>query len=1010
MRISETCIRRPVFATVMSLVLTLVGIISYDRLSIREYPDIDKPVVTVKTTYRGADAKIIEAQVTKVLEDSLAGIEGIDFMTSISRPEESQVTVVFNLDRDPNSGAADVRDRVGRVRDKLPNEIDEPVIQKVEADARAILYLAFTSDRHSPLEITDYADRYVRDRLQVLDGVAEVRIFGERRYSMRLLLSPDGLAARKLTPQDVVDALQRQNIEVPAGRIESTEREFSVLSQTGLRTVEQFNNLVIKRENGFLIRLSDVGHAEIGPQDIRRIVRYNGETAIALGVVKQATSNPLDVSKAVYTALPSVKASLPEGMDVSIAYDSTVYINESIKNVYQTILEAVALVVLIIFFFLRSIRAVLVPLVTIPVSLVGACALMYAFGFSINTLTLLSMVLAIGLVVDDAIVMLENIHRHMEEGLSPVDAAMAGSREIGFAIVAMTLTLAAVYVPVGFMSGATGRLFTEFAWVLAGAVLVSGFVALSLSPMMCSRFLRPGQEERANAASKAVERALKGLAHTYTRALGFCLRARPLVLLAGLLVAAGSYPLFSELKSELAPYEDQGLVRLFYLAPEGSTINYTDKYAYRFEALVEAIPEVAHYFAVSGYPVVSQGLVFLNMKPWDERTRNVQQIAKELAPKADANPGLRAFPILPPPLGQARHSKPVELIIQTVQPYETLNEWVGKIVAKLEDNPRLANLDSDLKLNSPQLDIKIQRDKLLALGIDVTDLGRTLEILLGGRQITRFKRAGEQYDVIVKIADSERTNPSDLRRIHVRNATGEMVQLSNLVTITETVSPKALNHFNKLRAAKISASLAGDYSLAEGLAAVEAAAREVVPTSARIDYSGPSREYKKASTDIYVIFGLALAFIYLVLAAQFESFVDPFIIMLTVPLSLTGALLALYLSDGSLNIYSQVGLVTLIGLITKHGILIVEFANQIHARGKDRFEAALEAAALRLRPILMTTGAMVLGATPLALAAGAGAESRQDIGWVIVGGLLVGTFFTLFVIPVVYSYVARDSR
>jgi len=483
-----------------------------------------------------------------------------------------------------------------------------------------------------------------------------------------------------------------------------------------------------------------------------------------------------------------------------------------------------------------------------------------------------------------------------------------------------------------------------------------------------------------------------------------------LVLLAGLLVAAGSYPLFSELKSELAPYEDQGLVRLFYLAPEGSTINYTDKYAYRFEALVEAIPEVAHYFAVSGYPVVSQGLVFLNMKPWDERTRNVQQIAKELAPKADANPGLRAFPILPPPLGQARHSKPVELIIQTVQPYETLNEWVGKIVAKLEDNPRLANLDSDLKLNSPQLDIKIQRDKLLALGIDVTDLGRTLEILLGGRQITRFKRAGEQYDVIVKIADSERTNPSDLRRIHVRNATGEMVQLSNLVTITETVSPKALNHFNKLRAAKISASLAGDYSLAEGLAAVEAAAREVVPTSARIDYSGPSREYKKASTDIYVIFGLALAFIYLVLAAQFESFVDPFIIMLTVPLSLTGALLALYLSDGSLNIYSQVGLVTLIGLITKHGILIVEFANQIHARGKDRFEAALEAAALRLRPILMTTGAMVLGATPLALAAGAGAESRQDIGWVIVGGLLVGTFFTLFVIPVVYSYVARDSR
>lgn len=1008
MQISEICIKRPVFATVMSLVLILVGIIAYDRLSIREYPAVDKAVVTVKTTYRGADAKIVETQVTKVLESSLAGIEGIDFMNSISRPEQSQVTVVFNLDRDPNSGAADVRDRVGRVRDKLPGEIEEPVIQKAEADARPIMYLAFTSDRHSPPDITDHADRYVKDQLQVVDGVAEVRIFGERRYSMRIWLNPDKLAARGLTPQDVVDALRQQNVEVPAGRIESVDREFSVLSQTDLRTPEQFDNLVIKRQDGFLVRLADVGYAKIGPQDTRRVVRYNGESAIALGVVKQATANPLEVSKAVYTAIPAIQASLPKGMRVAIAYDSTVYIKESMKNVQQTIIEAVALVALIIFFFLRSLRAVLVPLVTIPVSLIGACALMYAFGFSINTLTLLSMVLAIGLVVDDAIVMLENIHRHIEEGLSPMQAAIIGSREIGFAIVAMTLTLAAVYIPVGFMSGATGRLFTEFAWALAGAVIVSGFVALTLSPMMCSKFLRAGDHAQATGISKMIERGLRGLTSGYRSVLGYCLKARPLVLLVGLVVAGAIYPLFTNLKSELAPYEDQGLVRLFYIAPEGSTIDYTDRYAYRFQAMVEAIPEVAHYFAVSGYPVVSQGLVFLNMKPWSERSRSVQAIAKEIAPKAAANPGLLAFPILPPPLGQARHSKPVELIIQTVQPYEKLDAWAKTIMEELEDNPGLANLQSDLKLNSPQLDVQIKRDKLQTLGIEVAALGRTLETLLGGRQVTRFKKNGEQYDVIVQVAGIERTNPDDLRRIHVRGAKGEMVQLSNLVTIKETVSPKELNHFNKLRAAKISANLVGDYSLAEGLAAVEAAARRVIPASARIDYSGPSREFKQASSDIYIVFGLALAFIYLVLSAQFESFRDPLIIMFTVPLAISGALAALWVSGGTVNIYSQVALVTLIGLITKHGILIVEFANQIHDRGKDRFEAVLEAASLRLRPILMTTGAMVLGAVPLAIATGAGAESRQDIGWVIVGGLLVGTFFTLFVIPVAYSYLARS--
>ena len=941
-----------------------------------------------------------------MLEDSLAGVEGIDFMTSISRPESSQISVTFKLDRDPDATAADVRDRVGRVRGRLPDEISEPVIAKVEADARAMMYLAFTSERHTPPQISDYADRYVTDRLQILPGVASVRIFGERRYSMRLWLDPDRLAALGMTPLDVEDALRSQNVEIPAGRIESTNREFSVLSKTGLTTPQQFDDLVLRRGPDYLVRLADVGYAEVGPQDTRRVVRYNGETAIGLGVIKQATANPLDVSRAIYAALPGISATLPEGMQVRVAYDSTIFINESIDNVYHTIAEAVVLVVLIIFLFLRSGRATLIPLVTIPIALVGGCAIMFLLGFSINTLTLLSMVLAIGLVVDDAIVMLENIYRHVEEGATPFEAALKGSGEIGFAIIAMTLTLVAVYVPIGFMAGATGRLFTEFAWTLAGAVLVSGFVALTLSPMMCSRLLKPHSVKHGFFYSMT-ERGLNGLANGYRKLLGLVMRARPAALILGLLVAGAGYPLFANLKAELAPYEDQGIIRLFFSAPEGATIDYTSRYSEQFEPMVDAVPEIERRFVVSGYPTVSQGLIFISLAPWGERDRSAAEIAAALAPQVAQVAGVRAFPILPPSLGQARNSKPVEIVIGTIEPFETLDKWLEEITAKIESFPGLINVDTDLRLNTPQLRIDIARDKVALLGVDVARLGRTVETLLGGREVTRYEQGGEQYDVIVQMADIDRTNPDDLNRIFVKSQNGSLTQLSNLVSLTETVTPKELNHFNQLRSATISANLAPGYSLADGLAVMEKAAREVVPSEARIDYSGQSREYKSSSSDIYLTFVLALAFIFLVLAAQFESFIDPFIIMLTVPLSMTGALLALWLADGTLNIYSQVGLVTLIGLITKHGILIVEFANQMQARGMDPRSAAIEAAVLRFRPILMTTGAMVLGAEPLAIASGAGAQSRHDIGWVIVGGLLVGTFFTLFIIPAVYTYLAR---
>jgi len=1009
MKLSEICIERPVFATVMSLGVILIGIVSYGRLNIREYPNIDPPVVSVQTTYEGASAEIIETQVTQVLEDSLAGIEGINFMTSKSRQETSQITINFNLDRDPSSAAADVRDRVSRVRRQLPDGADESVIQKVEADAQPIMYLAFSSTVHSPMEISDYADRYVKGQLQTLPGVAQIRIFGERRYSMRIWLDPERLAAYRMTPQDVEDALRRQNVEIPAGRIESREREFTVLSETDIRTPEQFGDLILRQSSsGYLVRLGDVGHAEVGPRDERRIVRFNGNSAIAIGIIKQATANPLDVADAVRAQLPNIIASLPDGMITKVAYDKTIFIEESIKNVYVTIGEALLMVMAIIFLFLRSVRATLIPLLTIPVSLIGAFALMDLLGFSINTLTLLAMVLAIGLVVDDAIVMLENIYRHVEEGMAPREAAIKGAGQIGFAVVAMTITLAAVYVPIGFMEGATGRLFTEFALALAGAVLVSGFVALTASPMMCSKLLKPHAQH--GWLYRVTENGFVALISGYRVVLRGALGMRPLVLLIGLAVAGSSTYFFHNLQSELAPFEDQGTIRVFFTAPEGATIEHTDIYGRQLEDIFKKVPEVDRYFVVSGWPVVSQGVGFVRLVPWSERSRSQQDVMRAIAPELRKVPGIRAFPIPAPPLGQGHRSKPIEFVIQTTLPYGELDPIVEKFMAKVGDNSGLINLDSDLKLNQPQLKVKVDRDKVADVGADITTLGRTLETMLGGRQVTRFKREGQQYDVVVQVANIDRNKPDDLSRIYVRGKDGEMIQLSNLLSVRETVAPKELNHFNQLRSVNISANLAEGTALGEALTYMEGVAKEVLPANAQVNYAGQSREFKESSAKIYTTFILALAFIYLVLSAQFESFVGPFIIMLTVPLSITGGLLALWLDGSTLNIYSQVGLVTLIGLITKHGILIVEFANRICDQGRPVMEAVEDAAVIRLRPILMTTGAMVIGAVPLALATGAGAESRRDIGLVIVGGILVGTFFTLFVIPAVYTYLIRNPN
>ncbi|MBR0568503.1 efflux RND transporter permease subunit [Azoarcus sp. L1K30] len=1011
MVISEICIRRPVFATVLSLLLLLVGLMSWTQLSVREYPNIDEPVVTVDTTYAGASAEIVESQVTKPLEDSLAGIEGVDVLSSISRQERSQITVRFRIERNADSAAADVRDRVSRVRRRLPDDVDEPVISKVEADASPIIWVAFSSDRHSALEMSDFATRIIKPRLQTLPGAADARVFGERRYSMRIWLDRDRLAAHGLTAQDVEDAIRRQNVELPAGRIEGEAREFAVVARTDLVDPQQFAAIVVRKAetaDAYAVRIRDIGRVEVAPANERTLVRFMGKPAISLGLIKQSTANPLDLKKGLVEMLPRLLAELPEGMSMTIANDTTVFIERSIASVFSTILEAVLLVAVVCLFFLRNWRAMLIPLVTIPVSLVGAFALMYMLGFSINTLTLLALVLAIGLVVDDAIVVLENIYRHIEEGMAPLAAAFKGAKEIGFAVVAMTITLAAVYAPVAFMTGRTGKLFGEFALTLAGAVLVSGFVALTLSPMMCSKLLR--HERRHGALYLWIERFLEALGAAYRRGLIRMLGLRWVVMLAFALVAGLAVWLLGQLKSELAPVEDRGRVVSIFNGPEGATMDYMARYASQVEDIFARTADVDRYLVISGSPTISQGIAFAGFTGWNERTRSAQAIASELGPKLKAIPGINAFPVLPAAFGQSSRSRPINVVVVSSASYEELGRYTDRIVDEMQGNPGFVSPDTDLKLTKPELGVEVDRERAADLGVSIDVVGRTLETMLGGRQVTRYKREAEQYDVVVQMDAGSRSDPRDIRDIFVRGKAGAMVPLSGLVSVSAGLSPRELNHFGQRRAVAITANLAPGYSMGEALAFVEAASARVLPPGYAIDYDGQSREFKSSSATLAVTFVLALAFIYLVLAAQFESFRDPLIIMLTVPLSMAGALGALRMTGGSLNVYSQIGLVTLVGLITKHGILIVEFANQLRERGEPLGVAIIDASVLRLRPILMTTGAMVLGAIPLALATGAGAESRQQIGWVIVGGLVLGTLFTLFVVPTVYTLLARRER
>jgi multidrug efflux pump len=1005
MQLPELSIRRPVFATVMSLLIVMVGAVAFQGLSVREYPQIDEPTVSVSTTFGGASSEVVESQVTKVLEDSLSGIEGVDVITSSSRPERSQITVRFALSRDPDSAAADVRDKVSRVRQRLPQGIDEPVIAKVEADAFPVVWLAMSSDTHDALQLSDMANRLVKPVLQTAPGAADVRVYGERRYAMRVWIDTDRLAAYRLTVQDVEEALRRSNLEVPAGRIESQQREFNITAATDMQTVTQFRELVIRMVGGVPVRLQDVARVEEGPQDNRSSIRLNGRDSVAVGVIRQATANPLELSAGVRALLPKVQQDLPAGVSVSVANDSSVFIEKSIEAVYITIIEAAVLVALVIFVFLRSVRASIIPLITIPVSLIGSFALMALFGFSINTLTLLALVLAIGLVVDDAIVVLENIHRHIEDGLKPFDAAIKGAREIGFAVVAMTLTLAAVYAPLAFTPGRTGRLFAEFALALAGAVVVSGFVALTLSPMMSAKLLR--HQDKPSRFDRRMEGLLSGLTASYGRALAWALQRRLWVVAVMLASAVGSAYLFSTTKQELAPLEDRGVILINVSGPDGATLAYTQRYAEAIEQIGQTYPEFDRIFSNIGNPTVAQGNIFFRAVPWDERERSTQELAREITPKVAGLPGVSAFPITPPSLGQGFRQRPINFVVVTSDSYENLSKVMRRFQDELAKHPGFVQVDTDLRLNKPEVRMEVDRERAADAGVNVDAIARTVETLLGGRTVTRYKRGGEQFDVVVQTDNAQRSAPDDIDRLFVRGRGDVMVPLGSLVTIREVVVPRELNHFAQRRSASITANLAPSLALGEALAIMDGIAAEILPPGYTTDLNGQSREFKSASGSLALVFVLSLLFIYLVLAAQFESFVDPLIILLSVPLSMLGALLALKLTGGTLNVFSQIGLITLVGLITKHGILIVEFANQLRAKGLALREAVEQSASLRLRPIMMTTGAMVLGAIPLALASGAGAESRQQIGWVIVGGMSVGTLLTVFVVPTMYTLLSR---
>lgn len=1017
MLLSDISITRPVFASVMSLLLLAFGLVSYDRLALREYPDIDPPVVSVESRYPGAAANVVETRITKVIEDRIAGVEGIEFISSESRDGRSKITIEFGVDQDLDAATNDIRDRVSRILDDLPEEAEPPEVQKVDADESVIMWLNLASPEMTVPELTDYAERYLVDRFSILTGVARVRVGGRQTYAMRIWLDRRALAARGLVVADVERVLRQENIELPAGSIESISRQFTVRVQRSFQDAEGFSRLVLAQgEDGYLVRLADVARVEKGTEEDRTFFRGNQIPMVGIGIVKQSKANTIEVASAARKEAERLNQSLPNGMQLFQSYDASVFVSGAINEVYKTLAIAILLVVLVIYLFLGSARAMLVPMVTVPVSLVATFIVLLMLDFSINLLTLLALVLAIGLVVDDAIVVLENIVRRIEEyNETPLVAAYRGTRQVGFAVVATTLVLVAVFVPIAFLQGDVGRLFSEFALTMATAVVFSSFVALSLSAMLGSKLIRKKQQPSVFVVW--IDTRFERLRIAYIRAVRFLLKHTVLVFSLFVLLIVGAAFLFKLLPSEYAPKEDRGVFFVLVNGPEGATYSYMEEYMVEIEKrLMDYVEqgEISRLIVRAprsfGNPEsFNSGIVIAVMTDWSER-RPAFDVMNEIRGRLSDLPGVRAFPVMRQGFGGGI-SKPLQFVIGGGT-YEQLAEWRDIVRERIsQDNPGFVGLDWDYKETKPQLEVQIDYDRAAELGVTINNIGRTLETMLGSRRVTTYVEGGEEYHVILEGERSEQRSPTSLKNIYVRSGrSGELVPLSNFVVLKEYADSNTLNRFNRIRAITLSANLAEGFALGDALTYLEGVVRDHLPAEAIVDYKAESRDFKFAGDSIAFVFLLGLMVTFLVLAAQFESWVHPFVIMLTVPLAIAGGLLGLYLSGGTLNIYSQIGLVMLVGLAAKNGILIVEFANQLRATGVEFSEAIIEAASVRLRPIMMTGITTAAGSIPLILSFGAGSETRVVIGTVVLSGVIAATVFTLFLVPVAYQLLARHAK
>ena len=1015
MKLSELSVKRPVFATVISLMLVIVGLMALTRLPVRELPDVESPIISIETDYLGASADVVETKITQVIEDRVAGLEGVVKITSQSVDGRSSINLEFDPSRDVDAAANDVRDRVSRVAGALPEEADPPEIGKNDFNSDPVVWLNLSSDTMNVLQLTDYAERQLVDRLGVLPGVARVQLRGARRYAMRVWIDREALAARQLTVADVESALRRENVQLPAGRLESTQREMTLRTETGLNTPQDFQQLVIGRgPDGYLVRLGEVADVRLAAENERTLSRSNGVAGISVGVEQISKANTLEVARHVRDEIERIRPDLPPGTHLDVNLDRSVFIEASMKEVVIALVISMALVLAVIYLFLGNLRATLIPAVTIPISIIAAFVVMAALGFSINVLTLLGLVLAIGLVVDDAIVVLENIYRRMEGGEPPLIAAVDGGREIGFAVIATTLVLCTVFLPVSFLQGNVGTLFREFGFTIAAAVLFSSLVALTLTPMMCSKLLTGGSTR--SRFSHLVESFFQRLSSNYESSLRRLMRRPWLIIIGTVIAAAFAAYLLRILPSELAPSEDRGMLFVSLTGPEGATLDYMDRHGRQYEEIVKRVNDDGAIVRANlrmpggfGSTDLNQARGFMVLKPWGERERSADQIAQALRGPLSQLPGVRAQVITPGSFSIG-NGAPVQVVLGGTE-YADLVRWRDTLMARMQDSPMFANVLSNYEERKPQLRVAVDRNRAADLGVSLQTVSRTLETVLGSRIVTTYVDRDREYNVILQGRAEDRATPGDLDNLYVRSdRTGDLIPLSNLVKLTELGGPTRLNRFDRMRSITVSAALTPGYTLGPGLAAVEQIAKEHLPSSVRLTYDGQSREYKQSGGQLYLTFLLALVVVFLVLAALFESFLHPFVIITTVPLAVIGALVGLWIYGMSINVFSQIAAIMLVGLAAKNGILIVEFANQLRDRGVEYREAVIEAAAIRLRPVLMTSFCAAFGALPLMFASGAGAESRQSIGVVVFYGVMISVVLTLGVVPAVYTLAARNTR